>query len=209
MDDLGEYEVDDLLLYPRAEGEGAGPFVGGDDWDSSREDWERLGEMVGDYGDISDSESVGSLSGLLRGYGVLGEDGSSDGSVSEFDIDEDEEKRRHEWEHIRSAVSSFAVRSCSLTSYSSAAPIRSPLSKRSALPASLTAPLLDLPAAAPVPDPSPLHFDPFSSTMTTMQPTRSRRVRMDPSLQRLIRVLQSMRWSWCLASSRLYMQRKA
>ena len=108
VDDLNEYEVDDLLLYPRAQ-EGTGGTwggLGGDDWESSKEDWERLGEMVGDYGDISDSESVGSLSGLLRGYGVLGgldDDGSSDGSVSEFDIEEvgDEEKRRHEWEHIR------------------------------------------------------------------------------------------------------------
>ncbi|ORY85409.1 hypothetical protein BCR35DRAFT_302898 [Leucosporidium creatinivorum] len=107
MDDFGEgeYEVDDLLLYPRAEGEGgdwAGLGLGGDDWESSREDWERLGEMVGDYSDISDSESVGSLSGLLGRYSAygLGGEASSDGSVSEFDIEEDEERRRNEWEHI-------------------------------------------------------------------------------------------------------------
>lgn len=124
MDDFGEgeYEVDDLLLYPRAEGEGgewAGLGLGGDDWESSREDWERLGEMVGEYGDISDSESVGSLSGLLGRYSAhgFGGDASSDRSVSEFDIDEaDEERRRNEWEHIRFALRLFSsFRAPSLT----------------------------------------------------------------------------------------------
>lgn len=112
MDDFGEYEVDDLLLYPRGgEGTASGGVgggdedalfgLGGDDWEAAREDWARLGEMVGEYADVSDSESVGSLSGLLGRYGGLGGGGSSDGSVSEFDIEEDEEQRRHEWEHIR------------------------------------------------------------------------------------------------------------
>lgn len=99
VDDFGEYEVDDLLLYPRG---GASGEEGGFDWlENVNEDWERLGDMVGEYDDISDSESVGSLSGLLAGYGRGG--AMSDGSVSDFDIDEaiEQERSRHEWEHIR------------------------------------------------------------------------------------------------------------
>lgn len=102
IDDLGEYEVDDLLLYPRG---GARAGEEGDlDWfDNANEDWDRLGEIVGDYGDISDSESVGSLSGLLGGTFGGSRAAMSDGSVSEFDIDEavEQERSRHEWEHIR------------------------------------------------------------------------------------------------------------
>lgn len=151
VDDFGDdYEVDDLLLYPRGgtgggadggvAGVGAGLGLGGgsaamggdgdgDSWDRvgldwfdhAHEDWARLGEIVGEYDDISDSESVGSLSGLLaraRGDGAYGGAGASgagagagggpgstmsDGSVSEFDIDEavEQERSRHEWEHIR------------------------------------------------------------------------------------------------------------
>ncbi|KAM0793066.1 hypothetical protein ACM66B_000552 [Microbotryomycetes sp. NB124-2] len=121
---LGEYyDVDDLLLYPRGF---VGEVEGLTDWfDHAQEDWDRLGDIVGEYSDISDSESVGSLSELLgRGgfesasagfvgagqvryeddeSGMRRDGSSSDGAVSDFDIDdvESEERRaRHEWQHI-------------------------------------------------------------------------------------------------------------
>ncbi|KAK4058163.1 Factor arrest protein 11 [Microbotryomycetes sp. JL221] len=109
------YEIDDLLLYPRGGLQGA--MEGSVDWfEHAHQDWQRLSDIVGEYSDVSDSESVGSLNDLLNDQqGAYGrathnrhhdEDdvSSEDGNVSEFDIDEsieDSERRaRHEWQHI-------------------------------------------------------------------------------------------------------------
>ncbi|KAK4054759.1 Factor arrest protein 11 [Microbotryomycetes sp. JL201] len=114
---LGEYyDIDDLLLYPRGSFAASGSSAveeGSTDWfEHAQEDWDRLGEIVGEYSDISDSESVGSLSELLgRGYGrvefgdddgSVGDGTSSEGNVSDFDMDdlEAEQRARHEWQHI-------------------------------------------------------------------------------------------------------------
>ncbi|SCV68896.1 BQ2448_1017 [Microbotryum intermedium] len=117
LDEYADYEVDDLLLYPRPIDEDGylSTSEGGvlDPLEASRADWERLGQLVGQYDeDISDSESVGSLRGLL-GYDRAQEDedgaGSDEGSeVSKFELEEDtmdERQRaamaaRNEWEHI-------------------------------------------------------------------------------------------------------------
>lgn len=91
LDDLGDYEVDDIL-NPRLDREG--------EYDSdplaSRETWDRLGDIMGVYDeDISDGESVGSF-----GFLNFGDDGS-DGSVSDFDIEEmDEQKNLSDWGQI-------------------------------------------------------------------------------------------------------------
>ncbi|KDE05127.1 hypothetical protein MVLG_04469 [Microbotryum lychnidis-dioicae p1A1 Lamole] len=118
LDEYADYEVDDLLLYPRHIDEDGylSTSEGGvlDPLEASRADWERLGQLLGQYDeDISDSESVGSLRGLLRfergeGREGEGEEGSDDDGVSEFELEEermDERQRkaiavRNEWEHI-------------------------------------------------------------------------------------------------------------
>lgn len=91
LDDIGEFEIEDLLT-PRTDAEGefeSDPMV-------TKAAWDRLGILMGDYDDISDSESVGSLDFL--GFG----DDSSDGSVSDLDIDEiDEMRTRNEWEQLK------------------------------------------------------------------------------------------------------------
>lgn len=96
-EDLGEYDADELLF---GQGEGDGEM----DPTASRAAWDRLGDLLGHYDDISDSESVGSFGFLGFGDG----DDSSEGSVSDLDMDEevvDEQKNRDEWEHIRFVLS--------------------------------------------------------------------------------------------------------
>ncbi|KAK4703245.1 hypothetical protein P7C70_g2979, partial [Phenoliferia sp. Uapishka_3] len=94
LDDVGDYEVDDLLSPGRDD-----DLFGDGDLESttSRAAWDRLGDLMGNYDDISDSESVGS-------FNFLGfrDDESSDGSVSDLDIDEEVSKDqiRQEWEAI-------------------------------------------------------------------------------------------------------------
>lgn len=90
LDDIGEFEIEDLLT-PRTDADGefeTDPLA-------TKAAWDRLGLLMGEYDDISDSESVGSLNFL--GFN----DDSSDGSVSELDIDELDEKNRKEWEQLR------------------------------------------------------------------------------------------------------------
>lgn len=96
LDDVGEYEVDDLLS-PRGDGD----FYGDMDPAASRAAWDRLGDLMGHYDDISDSESVRSFNFL-----GFGDDDSSDGSVSDLDIDDEVSKDqiRQDWEAIRCAV---------------------------------------------------------------------------------------------------------
>ena len=96
LDDVGDYEVDDLLSS-RADSELYGDASEFDPT-SSRAAWDRLGDLMGHYDDISDGESVGSLNFL-----GFRDDDSSDGSVSDLDIDEEVSKDqiRQEWEAIR------------------------------------------------------------------------------------------------------------
>lgn len=167
-EDLGEYDADELLF-------GQGDPDGEMDPTSSRAAWDRLGDLLGHYDDdISDSESVGSY-GFL-GFGD-GED-SSEGSVSDFDMDEevcDEQKNRDEWEHIRFVF----LPAFSLVLHSdaaSSAPRRSPLSKKNATQPRRA--LLVLAAEDRARDQSLLRSDQFSSTETMIR-ERLRRRRMD------------------------------
>lgn len=95
-DELGDYELDDLLC-PRYQIDRDGELE--TDPVSSRLAWDRLGDILGHYDDISDSESVGSVGFMRFGRSSSG----SDGSVSDLDMDdeEDERKVRGDWEHIR------------------------------------------------------------------------------------------------------------
>ncbi|KAM0755828.1 hypothetical protein T439DRAFT_13398 [Meredithblackwellia eburnea MCA 4105] len=100
-DDLSEVEIDDLL-GPHAN---LDLFDGDGEFDpmASRATWDRLGDLIGRYDeDISDSESVGPELHFLRIFN--GSSGSSDGSVSDLDMDEemDREQIRHDWEAISS-----------------------------------------------------------------------------------------------------------
>lgn len=100
LDDFGDYEIDDLLS-PREGGEIDGMY-GEFDPTSSRAAWDRLGDLMGNYDDISDSESVGSLNFL--GFRDTDTDSySSDGSVSDLDIEDDlsKEQIRQDWAAIR------------------------------------------------------------------------------------------------------------
>ncbi|KAI5478586.1 hypothetical protein MNV49_004845 [Pseudohyphozyma bogoriensis] len=88
-EDFGDYEVEDLL-GPRYDSDGELDL----DPLTSQAAWDRLGEFMGTWDDISDSESVGSFNFL-----GFGRDDASDGSVSDLDIDEiDEAQNRVEWE---------------------------------------------------------------------------------------------------------------
>lgn len=98
-DDLGDYELEDLL-HPRYQLDQDGELE--TDPASTRAAWDRLGDILGHYDDVSDSESVESL-GLMR----FTRDTGSDGSVSDLDIDEEAEQRqaRSDWVHMRYFVS--------------------------------------------------------------------------------------------------------
>ncbi|KAL8286192.1 hypothetical protein RQP46_004680 [Phenoliferia psychrophenolica] len=99
LDDVGDYEVDDLLSPRADDGDLLYGDAGGAEFDSvgSRAAWDRLGDLMGHYDDISDSESVGSLNFL-----GFRDDDSSDGSVSDLDMDEavSKDQIRQEWEAI-------------------------------------------------------------------------------------------------------------
>lgn len=93
--DLGAYDVEELL-YPTFDSDGELDF----DPMSSRAAWDRLGDFMGHYDDISDGESVGALDFL----GLEREDSDgSESSVSDMELDDevDGEKTRQEWEAIR------------------------------------------------------------------------------------------------------------
>lgn len=93
-DDVGDYELEDLLR-PRYQLDQDGELE--TDPTASRAAWDRLGDILGHYDDVSDSESVESL-GLMR----FARDTGSDGSVSDLDIDEEAEQRqaRSDWVHM-------------------------------------------------------------------------------------------------------------
>lgn len=92
----------DDLLFPRLDSDGELEMDPADPA-GSRAAWDRLGELLGHFDDISDSESVGSFGFMGFGRGGGGGDDSSEGSVSDFDMDDDLDERqaRSEWAHIR------------------------------------------------------------------------------------------------------------
>ncbi|KAH9465085.1 hypothetical protein Pst134EB_004571 [Puccinia striiformis f. sp. tritici] len=89
---LEDYEVESLF-YPHYSVSSNGLLERSDDAATSA--WNRLGELLGDFDDISDSESIVSI-------GYLGGEFGSDGGVSSLDDckDEDNQDRRAEWEHL-------------------------------------------------------------------------------------------------------------
>ncbi|KAI9620378.1 hypothetical protein KEM48_008201 [Puccinia striiformis f. sp. tritici PST-130] len=89
---MQDYEVESLF-YPHYSVSSNGLLERSDDAATSA--WNRLGELLGDFDDISDSESIVSI-------GYLGGEFGSDGGVSSLDDckDEDNQDRRAEWEHL-------------------------------------------------------------------------------------------------------------
>lgn len=89
---LEDYEVESLF-YPHYSVSSNGLLERSDDAATSA--WNRLGELLGDFDDISDSESIASI-------GYLGGEFGSDGGVSSLDDfkDDDNQNRRAEWEHL-------------------------------------------------------------------------------------------------------------
>lgn len=101
LDESLEFGVDELLS-PQYQLNEYGELE--TDPDATRVAWDRLGDILGHYDDVSDSESVGSF-GLLdfshkeRGRNDRDE---SDGSVSEYELEEDSaEKTRSKWERMK------------------------------------------------------------------------------------------------------------
>lgn len=89
---LEDYEVESLF-YPHYSVSSNGLLERSDDAATSA--WNRLGELLGDFDDISDSESIASI-------GYLGGEFGSEGSVSSLDDfkEDDAQNRRAEWEHL-------------------------------------------------------------------------------------------------------------
>ncbi|WAR55265.1 hypothetical protein PtB15_6B3 [Puccinia triticina] len=90
---LEDYEVESLF-YPHYSVSSNGLLERSDDAATSA--WNRLGELLGDFDDISDSESIASI-------GYLGGEFGSDGGVSsldEFKDEDNQQDRRAEWEHL-------------------------------------------------------------------------------------------------------------
>lgn len=100
-EEIGQYEVDEVLFNTLSTGTESG--AGGDyfagDIPATSIAWEHLGDLLGRYDDISDSESVGSI-GLLD-FGRDESEDASDGSISDYDLDEARRDNEHEWERIK------------------------------------------------------------------------------------------------------------
>ena len=185
-DNTEEYEIDDLLS-PSTEGDNeleTGPLA-------SRAAWDRLGDLLGHFDEISDSESVGSF-----GFLDFGRDNESDGSVSDLDMEEelvDERQNRNEWEQIRLVPSLMPSR----PEADPESTVRKRLLRwrKSATRTRLSLALLDHGTVAAARDPSRPPFDPSSSTATTTGAQETRRSmdqrQLSPTLGQL-----SMRWSW-------------
>lgn len=82
------------LFYPQYS---VNPDGGLERNDTATSAWHRLGEILGEWDDISDSESVASI-GYLGGAGS--DAGSDTSDVSSLDEFQDPEQQRADWEHI-------------------------------------------------------------------------------------------------------------
>lgn len=192
-DTTDEYEIDDLLS-PSAEGDNeleTGPLA-------SRAAWDRLGDLLGHFDEISDSESVGSF-----GFLDFGRDNDSDGSVSDLDMEEesvDERQNRNEWEQIRLVCPSCRPER-QLMHPESTVPRRLLRSRKSATRMRPSLDLLGHGTVAAARDPSRPPSDLSSSTATTTGAQETRRSmdqrRLSPTLGQL-----STKWSSYLGGSR-------
>lgn len=95
---LEDYEVESLF-YPHYSLNSHGLFERNDDATTSA--WTRLGELLGDFDEISDTESITSIGYLGGEFGLDGSnsDASDVSSLDDFQ-DEDHNSRRAEWEHL-------------------------------------------------------------------------------------------------------------
>lgn len=88
---LEDYEVESLF-YPHYSVNSNGLLERNDDAATSA--WSRLGELLGDFDDISDSESIASI-----GY-LGGEFGAENGNTDAGEMGEGQYSGRAEWEHL-------------------------------------------------------------------------------------------------------------
>ncbi|KAI8446653.1 hypothetical protein BY996DRAFT_7797118 [Phakopsora pachyrhizi] len=95
---LDDCEVESLF-YPHYSVTSSGSLERNDDAASSA--WHRLGELLGDFDDISDSESIASIGYLGGEFGLDGNisDGCDTSSQDDFK-DDDHNNQRAEWEHL-------------------------------------------------------------------------------------------------------------
>ncbi|PLW34135.1 hypothetical protein PCASD_11606 [Puccinia coronata f. sp. avenae] len=164
---LEDYEVESLF-YPHYSVSSNGLLERSDDAATSA--WNRLGELLGDFDDISDSESIASIE-------YLGGEFGSDGGVSSQDDGDQQQQqnRRAEWEHLSpETITALEEERKTSESHHHGSPSPIPRRKKSSEPKS--------PALRPVvfdgrEDDDDNHFDPerlpLNRDLSTTSPRRS------------------------------------